>query len=241
MGTKMQWTKVLCGAAAAGAMVACAAFAQDPPPPPPGPNAAFPPPPAPDRDGPRRPGATGRGGERNRELFEQVLVARLSNELKLNDEQTVLMVRRYFDFKESGRKLRRDRAELLRALRELVKNDPQNSKAIDAKLGELIDADEAIATSKRGLYERLGEGLDAVTRAKLYVFLQELEGELRRMADDVRKPHNGPDGPPPQGEMRRPDKGPRRMEGRPPGPGPRREGPPPNSTPTDQLPAPPPR
>lgn len=188
------------------------------------------------REAARRPGAPGKGGERNRELFEQVLVARLSSELKLTDEQTVLMVRRYFDFKEENRRLRRDRAELLRSLRELVKKTPSDEAAIDAKLAELMRADDMIASLKRSFYDKLAEGLDAERRAKLYVFLQELEGELKRFAEELRERRPGA-GPPPPGEMRRGEGPPRRMEGR---PAARGEGPGPKTTPTDQLPAPPP-
>jgi len=240
MGLKQHWKQATGAAMAIVLVVTWAAVAQSPPPPPQGDVA-----PPPDREGPRRPGPRGAGGpgdERNREIFEQVMVARLSSELKLSDEQTVLMVRRYFDFKEENRKLRRERAELLRQLRALVKDDAAEGAMIDAKLGELVAADEKLAVAKRRLYERLSEGLDAPTRAKLYVFLQELEGELKKLGDEVRMRRPGPDGPPP-GEMRRGENGPRRMEeGRLPGgrrgPGP--EGPPPNVTPTESLPAPPP-
>lgn len=241
--------------------------AQGPPPPPPPPGEpgfdAPPPPPGEGRPGPPRPGRPGRpegpgGDERNRELFQQVMVARLSQELGLNDEETVLLVRRFLDFKEESKQLRRERALLGKALRELVREGDAKNAEIEAKLGELLAVDEKIAGSKRSLYDKLSEGLAPVKKAKLYAFMQEFENELRRMADQVRGRHM--DGPPfgQDGEFR-PRRGPG-MDGEhmgpPPGerpdrparpdrPGMRKRGPggpegPPPGVPTDALPAPPP-
>lgn len=263
---KSKHVAALCILTLAGLLVigGVAVNAQGPPPPPP-PHGDFdgpPPPPPPPRSG--RPG----GDERSRELFQQVMVARLSKELDLNDEETVLLVRRFLDYKEEGKQLRRERTQLGKALRELVQGGDANNDKIENKLGELMRVDEQIAASKRGLYEKMSADLAPVKKAKLYAFMQEFENELRRMADDIRDrrggppdgpPHGrgpgrdnmrgpGPDGdrmgPPPGDRPGRPDR-PGGPPGRKHGPGP--DGPPPpprpgSGTPTGELPAgPPPR
>ena len=281
---KTKYVTTICATALTGLFLlgGAAVNAQDPPPPPPPPphgdgdfGGPPPPPPPPHRGGdemdrkrPGRPGGEKRAGEdeRSRELFQQVMVARLSKELDLNDEETVLLVRRFLDYKEESKQLRRERAQLGKQLRELVGQGEGKDAEIEAKLGELLAVDEKIAGSKRGLYEKMSTGLNPVKKAKLYAFMQEFENELRRMADDVRERRGGgPDGPPhgrgpgrdfergpgpPDGERMGPPPGDR--PGRPdrPGPGGRKrgpgaDGPPPppgEGTPTEELPAgPPPR
>ena len=54
----------------------------------------------------------------SRKLLEEVLMARLTHELALDEEQTVLMVRRLAEYRETMAALRRERAQLVRALRE---------------------------------------------------------------------------------------------------------------------------
>ena len=233
---------VLVGLVALGALLLVggnAVNAGDPPPPPP-PHGGGP-------DGPpHRPGGPGRpgGDERSRELFQQVMVARLSKELDLNDEETVLLVRRFLDYKEESKQHRRERAQLGKQLQDLVRAAEGKDAEIEAKLVELLAVDEKIAGAKRGLYEKMSVGLAPLKKAKLYAFMQEFENELRRMADEVRERRGpqmrgGPEGPPPGDRPGRPDRPMRKR-----GPGP--DGPPPpppgEGTPTGELPAgPPPR
>lgn len=78
----------------------------------------------------------------------------------------------------------------------------------------MLAADDKIAASKRGLYDKLSQGLAPMKKAKLYAFLQEFESDLRRMADEVRghrggqhQDHGrdgGPEGGPPDGDRRGP-------------------------------------
>jgi len=53
-----------------------------------------------------------------RELLAQVMIARMSRELALDDEQTVLLVRRFSEFREQVRERQRQRAEMARDLDE---------------------------------------------------------------------------------------------------------------------------
>ena len=99
-----------------------AAFAQ----PPDGPSR----PPRPPRPaGPLMEQLAGMGEADIRSLVETVRMVKLSRELGLTDEQTVVLVRQYNEAKESGAKLQKERMELARELRELV-----GAKAPDADL-----------------------------------------------------------------------------------------------------------
>lgn len=197
MNAKMLTTLGLVLAGTLLALGTAAVHAQGPPPPPPdGQFGELPPPPPGDGNGPPPPPPhPGGGDEHSRELLQQVMVARLSQELELNDEQTVLLVRRFLDYKDSGRKLRRERNDLARDLRELVKQGEAKSAEIDEKLNALVAADQKVADAKRELYLALSKDLPPVKKAKLYAFMQQFESDLRRMADEVRgRRGGGPDG-----------------------------------------------
>lgn len=143
-----------------------------------------------------------------RELLEQVMIARLSQELALDDEQTVLLVRRYANFREQMRELTKQRNELLRDLKAAVK-EATDTGAIEAKLDTVIAHDQKILEAKRDLYELAGTDLTAWQRAKLYLFMLEFEADVRQLLMQARERHGrfeeggpargedfGPEGPP---------------------------------------------
>ena len=175
----------------------------EPGPPPPG---IAPPGPAPQT----RPGAAREA--RGREMLEQVMVARLSEELGLTDEQSVLMVRRFSQFKKETQQLQKERAETVRELRQTaLKGDPDPA-AVAPLLERALHLNERIALQRQRLFHAMAEGMDPVQQAKLLLFLDEFEGQMRQVVKTAqeRRAPGPPDrmGPPPGGQP-----------GPPPGPG----------------------
>jgi len=168
------------------------------------------------------------------------MVARLSKELELNEEETVLLVRRFIDTRNEGRKLRRDRQRISQELRALVRAGEEKNAEIEDKLKSLIEVDAQLAGARTATFARLAEGLSPIKRAKLYGFMQEFEEELRKAATEMRG------GRPGDGEMRRgprPDASGPGMERRPgdgPPHGPDGEGRPRRGRPGEDAPPPPP-
>lgn len=76
--------------------------------------------------------------EHSKDMFQQVMVARLSRELELNDEETVLLVRRFLDFKEEGKNTRKERNAIVRDLKALVKEGDSKAAEIDAELANCL-------------------------------------------------------------------------------------------------------
>lgn len=152
-----------------------------------------------------------------RELVGAVMMVRLSRRLGLDDEQTVLMMRRFDEFKEKEGRLKKERQEKMRALRAAVEGDAPAAD-VDAALEALEAHDRVLAQTKFELFEQAGAGLSAKQRAKLYVFMGEFENEMRSLVQQARRramarPDGFRDGPP------------RFPEGRPQGPrGFRRDG-----------------
>jgi hypothetical protein len=179
-----------------------------------------------------------------RELLEQVMLARLSRELDLDSEQTVLMVRKYAAFREQVAALREKRTALAGDLREAVK-----AEAGDARVARLLDnlraADEEIARARLTIYDEISADLTTQHKAKLYLFIAEFENQLRKW---VMRMHRGRMGMPPEEDRHEPGRvgppphapgepGPGRLgppQPPPAGQGPGRAGPPPPSAPGER-------
>ena len=167
--------------------------AAQPGPPPPEETAADRPPPG---DG----GRFSRGGPREehrftdemgnpvdpRELLEQVMTARLSKELALDEQQTVTLVRRFSEFREEMHSFRMERMRLLRELRTVTRN-AQDEEAINATLKALLELDETVARANRNLFETASSSYTPWQRARLYIFMSEFENDMRRMVQRARE------------------------------------------------------
>lgn len=127
------------------------------------------------------------GRERDiRGLVESVMAARLAEELGLNDEQTVLMVRRFSEFKKEMNERKRHRAELLRELK-LALQQGKPAPEIEERLDMLFRHDRESFEFKRSIYDRACEGLSLVQRAKMYVFLNQFEADMRQLIEKARE------------------------------------------------------
>jgi hypothetical protein len=139
------------------------------------------------------------GSQEVQGLVEIVMLARMSRELDLDDEQTILLVRRFEETKEQMTNLTKQRAEALDELRASVR-DEEAENVIETKLERLIAVDRDLAEVKLKAFDEVGEGFTVTQRAKLYVFVQEFESEMRRLVDRARKRTRGM-GPPDGMEM----------------------------------------
>ena len=139
-----------------------------------------------------------------RELLEQVLFARLSRELKLTEEETVLMVRRYAEFREEMLDLRTERERVARQLRQAVK-DNSDEAVLTPLLAEIRRVDEKMANARMTIYDEISAELDTRQKARLYLFIGEFEAQLRRWLNEARQRRAGGDWlPPGRGDNPRP-------------------------------------
>ncbi|NIA16152.1 MAG: hypothetical protein GWP08_18985 [Nitrospiraceae bacterium] len=119
------------------------------------------------------------------ELMEAVMTARLAKTLGLNDEQTVLMVRRFSEYKERLSHMRREREEMLRDVRNALR-EGQEGAAIEPLLGALVEKDIEIAKYRLGAFQTARNGLTVKQQAQLYVFLSEFDADMRHLIQKVR-------------------------------------------------------
>jgi len=120
-----------------------------------------------------------------REVVEAVMIARLSKQLNLNDEQTVLMMRRFDEMKGQIDEMKEKRMQLVRDLEEKV-NSGAADDTIEQALKQLVECDKAMATLRADVTERAGEGLAVRQRAKLYLIAGDFENDMRRLVNHAR-------------------------------------------------------
>lgn len=143
-----------------------------------------------------------------RTLVETVRMVRLSQELGLTDEQTVVLVRQYNEIKEETARMHRERQERTRELRELVASGASDEK-IEATLAELVEIDKRVQMMRFDVFERAAPALTATQKAKLYMFMGDFERHMRLMIERARerfreqRGERSWDGPPREGAPRR--------------------------------------
>lgn len=170
---------------AAGPVLGQAGPPPAPAPLPPGP-AVQPPAPA-----PAPPAEPGRGGWRDRrddgddedirELVTTILMVRMTRSLELTDEQTILMVRHMEELRDAMSKVGHERDTVMKELRDVVAKDGVTDAEIDAKLKQLVALDEKRSNLRHEAFEKAGANLSPKQQAKLYINLQDFEGQMRRL------------------------------------------------------------
>lgn len=152
---------------------------------------APPPPPAPKKADANMPDDEKMSDAELTDLIESVMAARLSKELGLNDEQTVLMVRRFSDFREQLTEMKRQRQEKVRALRTALR-EKQPDEKIEAALQDLIAHDLDTLEFRKNAYQNAAGSLSTTQRAKLYVFVTDFEADMRKLIQQARERRQGP-------------------------------------------------
>ncbi|MCC6796805.1 MAG: hypothetical protein IT366_16930 [Candidatus Hydrogenedentes bacterium] len=132
-------------------------------------------------DGSRHEGPGGIPDDELREMVSTILMVRVSRDLDLTDEQTVILVKHMQEMRDELSKLYEERDVAMKALRDLVANDSATDDAINAKLQELISLEEKRAGAKRVAFEKLSAGLTTKQKGKLFVTLQDFEMQMRKM------------------------------------------------------------
>jgi hypothetical protein len=139
-----------------------------------------------------------------REMVEMYRLTKLAEILKLNDEQTVVMVKNFREMREKRENVFKERMALMQQLKDAVQNK-QGDAVIEEKLTSLMETEAAYGEVRRETFKKAGEGLTAEQRAKLYVFLNEFDGDVRRMIQQVRHRRDGDNGKDGRKDGRGPD------------------------------------
>jgi hypothetical protein len=120
-----------------------------------------------------------------RELMVKVMIARLSEELALDDEQTVLLVRQFSEHRQQLREMRRKHLRLNRELKAALREN-EDEDAIEDKLSQMINNQEDMSTTSRLFHTESRVELTTWQRAKLYIFINEFDNDMRRLLSEAR-------------------------------------------------------
>lgn len=126
----------------------------------------------------------------SRKLLEEVLMARLTRELALDEEQTVLMVRHLAEFRDKMAAMRRERMVLARGLRQAVR-EGKDEKAIGKVLEEVVVHEEKMAVARREIVDFEGFELTTWQKAKLYLFIVDFESDMRQLLKKAQERRQG--------------------------------------------------
>ena len=129
------------------------------------------------------------GDKGAQELVEVLMVARLSKELGLDDEQTVLLVRKFKNMKEKSAAAKKEHEELLQKLERGIKSGTSDEE-LEAQLRAVIEHEMELV-AMRAEVVKSAEGLTMTQRAKLYLFLTRFNDDMRKLAMKARERRMG--------------------------------------------------
>ncbi len=115
------------------------------------------------------------------EVLEQIMLARIAKQLNLNDEQTVLLVRKFNEQRELLEKKNKQRNEIANDIKKLLQGESdENAKELEEKLNLLVKTDIEIAELKYKWMDNLTMDLPLNSKVQLYLFFSDFENEIRK-------------------------------------------------------------
>lgn len=124
--------------------------------------------------------------EKERRMLEAIRVTRMTEALKLSEEQVAKFLPRLKRIEEHQRLLREDRARKLRQLADML-DKPEHQREIKVKLEELEKIDQEQTQKVRQMMKDLDTLLSVEQRARWRVFNERFDGEIREMVREIRK------------------------------------------------------
>ena len=115
-----------------------------------------------------------------RKLLEEVLMARLTRDLALDEEQAGLLARHLAAYRETISALRQERMQLMRALRQAVR-ESKDEERIASLLVQADELDDRTVNARKAVVEIPELDLTAWQKARLFLFLHDFEGDMRRL------------------------------------------------------------
>ena len=116
--------------------------------------------------------------------MEQVMVTRLTRNLT-NDEQSLIIMRRFAEMREQRQTLQRERMEVMRDLRNVIKEEKDEGALTELmeRLKHLDNRSRDMEMESRNAVE--GLDLNVWQRAKIELFMSDFQNEMRRILQQV--------------------------------------------------------
>lgn len=117
-----------------------------------------------------------------KELLEQIFIARIANQLKFSDEQTVVFLKKFIDFQKQTKELVNQRKQIAESLRTTLRQKPDeiNKGEIAKFYNDLLEIDKKIFEKKRNFIDEVTPNLELDKKAELYLILSDFDEEIKK-------------------------------------------------------------
>jgi predicted lactoylglutathione lyase len=120
------------------------------------------------------------------QLVRDIMTARLARTLELDDQETVTLIKRFNEFRAEQGALQKKRQEMLKSLKSALKSGASEEE-LTKMVTELQSLDVKLQELKHSAFEKIGNGMNATRRARLYIFSIEFESEMRKLIQKARE------------------------------------------------------
>jgi len=115
------------------------------------------------------------------EVLEQIMLARIAEQLDFNDEQTILLIRKFNEQKKLFDEKNKQRNEIVNDIKKLLQGKTdENAQVLEEKFNLLVKTDMEIAELKYKWVDNLRMDLPLNSKVQLYLFFSDFENEIRK-------------------------------------------------------------
>jgi hypothetical protein len=115
------------------------------------------------------------------EVLEQIMLARIAEQLDFNDEQTILLIRKFNEQKKLFDEKNKQRNEIVNDIKKLLQGKTdENAQVLEEKFNLLVKTDMEIAELKYKWVDNLTMDLPLNSKVQLYLFFSDFENEIRK-------------------------------------------------------------
>ena len=120
-------------------------------------------------------------------MMDAYVLSKLQDTLELSDEQFGQMVVAQKKLQDARRQYRRQRNQLLRELRQAVRQDSSSEEELETQLRKLEELKQSFADNERERYAAIDAILTVKQRARYRILEAELERRLQQLMRQVRR------------------------------------------------------
>lgn len=122
-----------------------------------------------------------------KELIETLRIWRLTEELKLSEEQASKLFPKLRAMREAKREFRRERMEILKSMKKELKSEKPREKVLKEKIESLKRGEKGFREKEEGLREEISRILTIEQQARLLVFQEKFDKEIRTLIRKVKR------------------------------------------------------
>ncbi|MEW6685508.1 MAG: hypothetical protein AB1393_04805 [Candidatus Edwardsbacteria bacterium] len=125
-----------------------------------------------------------------RKAIEAIRIARMTEELKLTDEQVQKFFPKLKMLEEAQREFHKNRMRIIKELENTLQNENPSIKKLQEKIDEIQNLEDNFELTKEKFRKELLQILTIEQQARLFVFQEKFENEIREIIREIRREHH---------------------------------------------------